>query len=253
MPTHHTVLSLSTQGSTLFGDSHFPFADGLNTMMAGRGSGKTSAFYLLRYSIGATIPSAYAKEFDNHIKDVLGPGSVTARVRTCHGVIYTSVRAYGEPPKVYNEANELVDVSLDSELFRIDAYAAKEIERMADSPSAQLMLLDRMAPPEEMRRFAHALDDVERRLALSGAEIDRLVAEIAVDTEQEAARPALLEALKGLELVDPDSKGELAHAQARRPAREKEQGAMKGLAAEVANVQRALVSAPVFVRGDLTN
>ncbi|HEY2514843.1 MAG TPA: ATP-binding protein [Polyangiaceae bacterium] len=239
MPPHHTILSLSTEASTFFGDLTVPFADGLNTAIGGRGSGKTSLLYLLRFALGTPIPASYAEAFDTQVSDNLGPGTVTVRVRTRHGVEYAISRSYGDAaPKVVNAAGERVDVSLDGELFRLDAYAAKEIEGIGDDPVAQLALLDRFAP-SEMRRFAQAEEDVLRRIAQSGGEIDRLRGEIEADLGREAELPTVLEALKGMTLGDPLAGDELAKAEARRPARGREQNAMKGLAGEVAHAQRA--------------
>ena len=236
---HATILSLDTKASPFFGDAHFEFTDGLNTLMAGRGCGKTSVLYLLRFALGAAIPASYAAEFDAHVLHILGAGTAIVGVRTEHGVVYESKRSYGEKPVVKNAAGEVVDVSLDGDLFRIHAYAAKEIEQMADRPAAQLELLDRLAPVE-MRRFVHALADVERRLAMASAEADQLAAEIATGKGREDELPAVREALKGLALGDPSPGGDLTRAEARRPVRGREQTAMKGLAAEIANVQRAL-------------
>jgi hypothetical protein len=236
---HHQILSLTLRASPFFGDITIPFTDGLNDLMGGRGSGKTSVLYLVRFALGHAIPKHYAAEFDEQIRYVLGPGEAILHVRTQHGVEYWGTRSYGKPPKVTDATGKEVDISLDGDLFRIDAYAAKEIERMASDPVEQLKLLDRFASTE-MRRFAHALEDVERRIAQVAAEVDGIDAEIEAHAAREAERPAVADALNALAPVDPTPDDARARAEARRPKRGREQNAMNGVSAQIANVQRGL-------------
>src|SRR5258708_6708883 len=118
-PAHHTLESLVIDGGYLRG-ARLDFADGLNCIIGGRGSGKTTVLELLRFSLGAPVAPKSEETHDALVRGNLGAGRVNARVRTQHGMLYEASRSVGEPPRVATAAGELAQVSLDGELFKVE-------------------------------------------------------------------------------------------------------------------------------------
>ena len=167
---HHRLLSLTLTNATFFSTLSLPFSDGLNCLLGGRGSGKSGVLHLIRFALGAPIPADYAAEHDEYIQAILGGRTATVSFLTQHGAAYTSSRTYGAPPVVRGANSEVVPVSLDGDLFKIDAYAQNEIEGIARSPKAQLDLIDKFAEAD-IRRIDLAVQQIDRKLAQTAATI----------------------------------------------------------------------------------
>lgn len=91
--THHVLETLSVKDAPFFHDGTFPFADGLTTIIGGRGTCKTALAHLVRHNFGLAIAAAFADAFTAHTKAALGDGTVTCAVRTASGARYVCSRA----------------------------------------------------------------------------------------------------------------------------------------------------------------
>src|ERR1700751_3535932 len=82
---HHTVLGVRVTGGFLAG-LDLEFADGLNCLIGGRGTGKTTALEFLRYGLGLmpdakTNPQRH-RPIEALVKANLGNGRLTIELRT---------------------------------------------------------------------------------------------------------------------------------------------------------------------------
>lgn len=145
--THHLVLSLNVTGGFLAG-AKLEFADGLNCLIGGRGTGKTTALEFLRFGLGL-MPDPKTnlqrhRAIDSLVKANLGNGRLTIELRTKMDMRYTAGCSAHETIQVLNEAGTAVPISLDrDQIFGADVFSQNEIEEIASSPAAQIELLDR--------------------------------------------------------------------------------------------------------------
>ncbi|HEY2510744.1 MAG TPA: AAA family ATPase [Polyangiaceae bacterium] len=235
---HHRIESLTIQDGNHFAAVQLDFVDGLNCIIGGLGSGKTTVLQTLRFALGldATDPRAQANEAK--VRGTLGRGLGTARVRTKHGKGYVSERRAGAPARVATESGEHAPVSLDGELFRIDFYAQNEIFGMAEDKAAQLALLDKFAEPE-IRALTDEIAQLDRRLDQNAAVLARLQEDIESGAERTTELPSILAALQALtDGAGPDA-SEARHAHAGKVLRGKEKALLRALRED----QRAVTAA----------
>ena len=156
--SHHRILSLSVAGGFLDG-TRLEFSDGLNCIIGGRGTGKTTALEFIRYILGMMPDPAdsrpRSKAIEGHVRGNLGSGTIHLEVETKHGTRYRAERPWGDDVQVLDSDGDPVPVSLDRDLvFKADIYSQNEIEEIATNPRFQLSLIDKFA--EESIRAASA-------------------------------------------------------------------------------------------------
>src|SRR5438552_5227271 len=100
----HRLRSLKIEGGFLDGCT-FEFADQLNCLIGGRGTGKTTVLELIRWVLDQ--PSTQngrgkeAEKLERLIKTNLGSGTARAKIETAEGAIYLVERSVGEEPRIY--------------------------------------------------------------------------------------------------------------------------------------------------------
>ncbi len=144
---HHKIRSLAVSAGFLEG-ARLDFADGLNCIIGGRGTGKTTVLEFMRYVLGPTPDGtegkARAGAIEGLIRGNLGLGTIGLAVETKHGTRYRAERPWGDAAQVLDGDGEPVAVSLDRDLvFKADFYSQNEIEEIATTPSFQLALIDK--------------------------------------------------------------------------------------------------------------
>src|SRR5690606_1040437 len=96
---HHVVVKLGVSGGFL-GGAELEFVDGLNCLIGGRGTGKTTALELLRFGLGLMpdprIHPQRHKYIDGLVKSNLASGKVTVALCTKSGMRYTADRRASE-------------------------------------------------------------------------------------------------------------------------------------------------------------
>ena len=200
-PAHHAVSSLRVTGGFL-GGAVLEFADGLNCLIGGRGTGKTTALEFLRFGLGLMPdPKAHPqrhRSIDGLVKANLGGGRLSIELQTKTGMRYTAERRAAETVQVVNEAGTAVPVSLDrDQIFGADVFSQNQIEEIAGSPAAQLALLDRFVEGET-QAIARELELVQRQLDQMTADLRRLDTEIDDLSARASERPVIEERLKGV-------------------------------------------------------
>lgn len=156
--SHHRIHSISVAGGFLDG-ARLEFSDGLNCIIGGRGTGKTTVLEFIRYILGMLPDGNDArprvKATESHVRNNLGSGTITLDVETKHGTRYRAERPWGDDVQVLDQDGNPVAVSLDRDLvFKADIYSQNEIEEIATNPKFQLALIDKFA--EEPIRIANA-------------------------------------------------------------------------------------------------
>ena len=155
---HHRILSLAVDGGFLDG-ARLEFTDGLNCIIGGRGTGKTTVIEFIRYILGIMPDPAdsrpRARAIEGHVRGNLGTGTIRLEVETKHGTRYQAERPWGDEVQVLDGDGDPVPVTLDRDLvFKADIYSQNEIEEIATNPRFQLSLLDKFA--EEPLRLSSA-------------------------------------------------------------------------------------------------
>jgi hypothetical protein len=121
---HHTILSLEVTGG-FFKGAKLEFADGLNCIIGGRGTGKTTVLEFVRYVLNQMpdekAAAARAKGLKALVQSNLGTGRIRVGVRTKHGVGYLAERPWNDSPQVLNEQGEATPISFDRDLIFLDA------------------------------------------------------------------------------------------------------------------------------------
>jgi recombinational DNA repair ATPase RecF len=219
------VLKLRVTGGFLDG-TELEFADGLNCIIGGRGTGKTTALEFLRFGFGLmpdpkTSPQRH-RAIEGLVKANLTGGRLSIEIRTKTGMNYTAQRGVSEAVQVINEAGTPVPVTLDrDQIFSADVFSQNEIEEIASNPAAQLDLLDRFVD-NETTAVARELEQLHRQLDQTTVELRRLDSEI----DELAARASELsvigERLKGLAHIGGADAAKINAAHSNKSARDRE-------------------------------
>src|SRR5689334_25272567 len=102
---HHRIRSLEVTGGFLQGIK-MDFSDGLNCVIGGRGTGKTTVLEALRFVLdrmpNETVDRRRRETLDRLLQANLGDGSVKVELETAEGIRYFVQRAFSEVPQVTN-------------------------------------------------------------------------------------------------------------------------------------------------------
>lgn len=234
--SHHVVVELRVTGGFLDGVT-LKFADGLNCLIGGRGTGKTTALEFLRFALGLApepkTSAPRARAIEALLKANLGAGRIISELRTKTGMKYTAERRATGQTIVTNEAGIPVPVTLDrDQIFSADVFSQHEIEEIASDPGAQLGLLDRFVEAETVA-IAKDLEKLGHHLEQTSIELRRLDTEIENLVAAASEVPAITEKLKGVaESAGPDA-AKINAAHEAHAAREREAGVSVRLGAAV--------------------
>lgn len=127
------------------------FSDHLNTIIGGRGTGKSTLLECLRYALDVDHKTAEArKQGDSIVRENLGKHQgrievdVLSHAQNLHR--YRVVRRYGEAPRVIDEQGNSSTLEPADLLPGIEIYGQNEIYELARDESALVRVLDRYLP-----------------------------------------------------------------------------------------------------------
>ena len=159
------ILGLHWAGGFLDGTT-LTLSSGLNTVIGGRGAGKSSVLRSIRFVLGIDpLTPATRSDQDSFVREVLRPDSeVWAAVRSLDpdNRIYYVKRAVGSPPIVYTPEGEVVDVPVADIGFRVESFAQQELADVARDSSYQIALV---------RRYVEDETGLQRAIATSQADL----------------------------------------------------------------------------------
>ncbi|GAA0291604.1 AAA family ATPase [Pseudomonas rhodesiae] len=160
------VLSMAVTGGYLDG-LKVNFSDHLNTVIGGRGTGKSTLLECLRFAFNLPPKGKQAQKLHQEIiKENIGraAGRVELVVVSSaqNGKQYTVSRRHGELP-VVRDVNGDVSTMMPRELLPgLDIYGQNEIYELAQDEASRLQLLDRFLPQD--RNYEQNRLDAQKRL-----------------------------------------------------------------------------------------
>lgn len=198
--SHHRILALSVTGGFLDG-LRLDFEDGLNCIIGGRGTGKTTVLEFIRFLLSSDDPQERSKANKEVVDENLRSGKVVLDIETQGGVPYRIERSIGEAAALFNARGVPQAASLNrSRLFKADIYGQNKIEEIARNARFQLQLIDRFAETEirqtqeEIERTKHALRqkiDENERNENTLRECEHAVAELeGINLKLEESKPS---------------------------------------------------------------
>ncbi len=197
------IVSMTIAGGYLDG-VEIAFSRHLNTVIGGRGTGKSTLLECLRYVLDIPPKGKQAQKLHLEIiKENLGKASGRIEVEIVassqHGKRYRVSRRYGEMPIVRDEGGDVSTLQPRDLLPGIDIYGQNEIYELAQDKQSQNQLLDRFLPhdgdyAQHNATLKKRLQENQQRLVKTLGEVDDLKAQI-------ARLPKLVEQLQGFQAL----------------------------------------------------
>lgn len=195
------VVSMSVSGGYLDG-VQVDFSDHLNTVIGGRGTGKSTLLECLRFALELPPKGKQALKLHQEIiKENLGRSAGRVDLvlvsSTQNGKQYTVSRRYGEPSMV-RDSDGNVSTFLPRDLLPgIDIYGQNEIYELAQDESSRVQLLDRFLPQDG--EYEEKSVDVRRRLTENQQKLAKFLSDLDDVKAQVDRLPKLEEQLAGFE------------------------------------------------------
>ncbi len=216
----------------------------LDTVIGGRGTGKSTLIECLRFALDVLPKSAQArKQHTEIIKENLGKdmGRVEVQLTSFaqHGKRYTVTRRVGEAPIVRDVEGQVSTLTPRDLLPELDIYGQNEIYELAQDEGGRLRLLERFLPQDHDGKAQ--LEQVQNRLRENAEKLTKAFDDADMLHEQVNRLPKLQEQLQSYEALG------LKDKLARVPLLERErqidtraQEELKGLQSVLASLQDAL-------------
>jgi DNA repair ATPase RecN len=205
---HSRVVAIRIDGGYLDGVQAF-FSEHLNSVIGGRGTGKSTLIECMRYALDVSPKGKQASKLHLEIiKENLGKASGTIEIELAsaaqHGKRFTVSRRYGEPPIVRDEQKKVSQLKPRDLLPSTEFYGQNEIFELAQDPQSRLQLLDRFLPSDaesvrETEQLHKQLQENQQKLLKALDDHDEL-------SEQVGQLPKLAEQLKGFEALGIEAK-----------------------------------------------
>lgn len=195
------IRSMTIAGGYLDG-VEIDFSRHLNTVIGGRGTGKSTLLECLRYVLDVLPKGKQAQKLHLEIiKENLGKASGRIEVEVVsssqHGRHYRVSRRYGEMPIVRDENEDVSTLHPRDLLPGIDIYGQNEIYELAQDEQSRIQLLDRFLPndgdyAQQNAALSKRLRENQHKLVKSLGDVDEL-------KERIARLPRLVEQLRGFQ------------------------------------------------------
>ena len=141
---HPCIIGMYIEGGFLDGQI-FRFNENLNSIIGGKGTGKTTAIELLRFVLSSQHKTQKMREeFKDMTNGILGRGMVSVLLRGKGGQFYIIQRKLGEDLKIFREDGQILEMSIESfsEFFSVESYSQGELFAIAKDGESQLKMLD---------------------------------------------------------------------------------------------------------------
>jgi hypothetical protein len=231
----HTLLGAKISGGFLEGGK-LEFTSGLNCIIGGRGTGKTTILEFIRYALGLMPDPKLSPRSRAHsvVQNNLSSGRIKLDIQTAHGMRYTADRPWNHDCQVLNEQGEPTSVSLlRDRIFKADIYSQNEIEQIATDTGFQLKLIDQFEE-ESIRKINGEINKLIRDIAHCAGELHQINRQIEDLAEIASEAPSVEEKLKGFQkqTEGPDANA-INTAHAHKALRDREMQALAALRMEI--------------------
>ncbi|MEZ4450230.1 MAG: AAA family ATPase [Nannocystaceae bacterium] len=191
---HHKLRRLRVFGGFL-DKLDIQFADGLNCLIGGRGSGKTTVLEFIRFALDrlprGTTPQG--KQAEERLRGLLGAnlganGRIELTFESQEGLVYHIRRTANEAPEITDPQGKPVDAAVLSSTILIDAalFSHNQIEEIAQNPAAQRELIDRLCS-QPLHAIQAKIDEAAASLRASSQRL------LQVSAKMSAARQDLVD------------------------------------------------------------
>ncbi|MBF0461752.1 MAG: AAA family ATPase [Magnetococcales bacterium] len=232
--TNHTILGAEITGGFMEG-ARLEFSQGLNCIIGGRGTGKTTILEFIRYVLGL-MPDprrSVKSRAQAVVQNNLANGRVRLYLHTRHGMRYTAERPWNDDCQILDENGAATTISMDRDrIFRADVYSQNEIEQIATDTGFQLKLIDQFEE-DKIRAVNADISRLLRDVDHSAGDLAELARQMGDLAETASERPAIEEKLKGFQQQNggPDAKL-MEQAHTHKVLRDREKRAIASLVSE---------------------
>ncbi|MGE0823818.1 MAG: TrlF family AAA-like ATPase [Candidatus Binatia bacterium] len=198
IPEEHTeFVAIVWQGGFLDG-AGIHFSENLNVLIGGRGTGKSTVIESLRYALQLEpLGTDARKAHEGIVQQVLKSGTkVTLLVRSYrpNKRDYVIERTTPNPPVVRDESGNVLPVTPQDILPRVEIFGQHEVAELAKNPDKLTRLLHRFM--ESDPSLAQRKIDLRRELERSRIQIREALKELRQAEERLSALPVVEETLK---------------------------------------------------------
>jgi ABC-type lipoprotein export system ATPase subunit len=231
---HHIIRRIKVTGGFLDG-LDLSFAEGLNCVIGGRGTGKTTLLEFIRYALnlGGEVDGEIETRLDKLLKGNLNNGVVEIEFVTSDDVVYVVKRAYKEKPMIFDASGEAVDPRILESGLAINAaiFSQNQIETIAGDTAAQKELVDRFVR-RDILRIRQEIVRMQTHLKTNAGNLQLLEQSLQGDDLNLQELPAMKERLDKLnkELATASIEPEVAAASKAKQRRDMEATVLSGLA-----------------------
>ena len=228
----HKLKSVEVVGGFLDGN-RFDLSDGLNCLIGGRGTGKTTVLEFIRYALDA-LPEGednhpLCREIESLVRSNLGGGRIQLTIETKDGLSYIVNRTWGEESQVFTPDGRPTGISLGhGAFFSADIYSQNQIESISTNPRFQLVLIDSFIE-QEIAEIQAELNRLYRALGGNAAEVLRVEGETAELVEGLSELPTVEENLKAFAEAQGDDAEKINEQHDLKARRDREKRALHGL------------------------
>lgn len=232
--SNHAILGAEITGGFLEG-TRLEFSLGLNCIIGGRGTGKTTLLEFVRYVLGMMPDPGRGGKSRAHsvVQSNLANGRIRLHFRTRHGMNYTAERPWNDSCQVLDENGAATAISLDRDrIFRADVYSQNEIEQIATDTGFQMKLIDQFEE-ENIRAINGEINRLLRDIERSGGDLAELARQMVDLAETVSEGPAIEEKLKAFQKQNagPDARL-ITQAHAHKALRDREKKTLRELRSE---------------------
>lgn len=178
------------------------FSDHLNTVVGGRGTGKSTLLECIRFALDLPPKGKQAQKLHHEIiKENLGRSSgrveLTVISSSQNGKQYTISRRFGEPPTSRDTDGNVSTLVPRDLLPGVEVFGQNEIYELAQDESSRLQLLDRFLPRDD--GYGATNDLLHKRLNENQQKLTRSLADLDEVNGQTERLPKLEEQLRGFD------------------------------------------------------
>lgn len=204
---HSAIRSVEVSGGYLDG-VRVELSEHLNTMIGGRGTGKSTLIECIRFALDVPPKGKQALRLHQDIlRENLGSasGSVNLEVESSalHGARFTVTRRFGEPPTVRDAGGQLSRQGPTDLFPKLEIYGQNEIHEMTQ-PDGRARLLERFLPRDD--GAANKRPELLRRLRENRQRLLKAIGDHDLALEQVNRLPRLREQLEGFQRLGVEAK-----------------------------------------------